>query len=156
MPGADPVTIADRYISDLRRSEPAWVPAELSSGEATPLGNGFVVRYRQQHLGIPVLAGDLVLRISSEGQVVRLARDVVPTDALNKVNPIPSLSVEDAQRSVQSVLVSSERQSLPSTIRADDWRTSRRRSIWQQSSTQSISSMRIAEKSSVVSSSSSS
>lgn len=103
MPGADPVAIADRYISDLRRSEPAWVPAELSSGEATPLGNGFVVRYRQQHLGIPVLAGDLVLRISSEGQVVRLARDVVPTDALNKVNPIPSLSVEDAQRAIRAV-----------------------------------------------------
>lgn len=102
-PGADPVAIADRYLSDLRRSEPSWVPTELSNGEPTPVGNGYVVRYRQQHLGLPVLAGDLVLRISSDGQVVRLVRDVVATETLQKIHPIPSLSAEDAQRAVRAV-----------------------------------------------------
>ena len=50
------------------------LPAELSQAEIIPVGTGHVVRYRQLHLGLPVWASDLVLRISAEGQVVVDAR----------------------------------------------------------------------------------
>jgi hypothetical protein len=102
-PGTDPLTVAERFLTQLRRTSPLLVPAELSQAEIIPVGTGHVVRYRQLHLGLPVWASDLVLRISTEGQVVQLARDVVPTEILARINPIPSLSSEEAQRKVRAL-----------------------------------------------------
>ncbi len=103
LPGTDPLTVAERFLAQLRRTSPLLVPAELTQAEIIPVGTGHVVRYRQLHLGLPVWASDLVLRISTEGQVVQLARDVVPTEILARINPIPSLSSEEAQRKVRAL-----------------------------------------------------
>ncbi len=102
-PGTDPITIADRYLVELRRSSPTWVPPELSQPELIPIGTGHVVRYRQQHVGLPVWGSELALRISTDGQVERLFRDVVPTEALAKIDPVPTVSAQDAQRAVRAL-----------------------------------------------------
>lgn len=102
-PGTDPLTVAERYLIELRRTDPNLVPSDLAPAELVPVGSGHVVRYPQRHLGLTVWASDLVLRISAEGQVVRLARDVVPSEVLARINPIPSLTPEDAQRAVRAL-----------------------------------------------------
>jgi len=102
-PGTAPLTVAERYLVQLRQSSPTWVPQELSEPELIPVGTGHVVRYRQQHHGLPVWGSELVLRISTDGQVERLFRDVVPTDALAKIDPVPKISPQDAQQAVRAL-----------------------------------------------------
>jgi len=102
-PGSNPLTVAERFLIAQRQNGTGLVPSELSQAEVISVGTGHVVRYRQLHLGIPVWASDLVLRISTEGQVVRLARDVVPAQILARVNPVPTLTAEDAQRVVRAL-----------------------------------------------------
>lgn len=99
-PGHNPETVAERYLLELRRTSPAWVPNELSSPEVLPVGTGHVVRFSQKHHGLPVFGSELNLRISEGGQVVRLARSVVSNDELARISPLPSLSGQDAQRAL--------------------------------------------------------
>jgi MYXO-CTERM domain-containing protein len=63
-----PAEIARRHLSSLR------VPLdEMGKAEVTPVGRGWVARFRQTHAGLPVIGGELVVRVDESGKVRRHA-----------------------------------------------------------------------------------
>ncbi|MDB4965879.1 MAG: hypothetical protein JWN44_1568 [Myxococcales bacterium] len=57
--------------------------ARLMRAEVAPVGDGTVVRYRQQHAGLPVIGGSVVLRIDGRGQVRRVASSMFDLGAID-------------------------------------------------------------------------
>lgn len=100
-PGLPPLEAAARALAELRRTAPVLVPDELGEAEVVPVGTGHVVRYPQRHRGLPVLGGELALRLDERGAAVRLGRDVLEAEALAQIGPQPTLSPLEAQRRVQ-------------------------------------------------------
>jgi hypothetical protein len=56
---ADPVSIAKQNVVGM--GEP----------EIVPVGRGWVARFRQTHAGLPVMGGEIVLRIDHDGKILR-------------------------------------------------------------------------------------
>jgi hypothetical protein len=64
--------VARRFLAE-HAAELAAPLDELGAPEVLPLGGGAVVTFRQRHLGVEVVGGQLVVRIDAAGQVRRVA-----------------------------------------------------------------------------------
>ena len=71
---------------------------ELGQPEVTPVGIGWAARFRQTHLGLPVIGADQVVRIDDRGQVLRGAGALF---ALDGFDVTPRL---DANRAIDVAL----------------------------------------------------
>lgn len=100
-PGLPPSEAAARALAELRRAVPSLIPHELGAPEVQALGTAHLVRYGQQHHGVPILDGELALHLDERGATVRLRRDVLEADELARIDPRPTLSPLQAQRAVQ-------------------------------------------------------
>jgi hypothetical protein len=67
--------------------------AELGQPEVFPAGKGWTARFRQTHLGVPVIGADVVMRIDAAG---RVRRQNGTTFALGAVDVTPSLDAATA------------------------------------------------------------
>lgn len=97
-----PIAAATRALAELRHAVPELIPDELDAPVVVSLGSGHLVRYAQRHRGVPVLSGELTLRLDERGAAVRLSRDVLETAALARIGTSPTLTPQEAQRIVQS------------------------------------------------------
>lgn len=101
-PGVEPAVVAGRFLGEMRRAPDAQhlVPREMGTAEVAPVGVGHVVRLPQRHRGIPVLGGEMILRITQSGQVVRALSAVVPAEDLDAIDTAPTVSAEGAVAAV--------------------------------------------------------
>lgn len=97
----DPIGAATRALAELRHVVPELIPDELDAPAVVPLGSGHLVRYTQRHRGVPVLGGELTLRLDERGAAVRLVREVLEASALARIGTRPTLTPQEAQRIVQ-------------------------------------------------------
>lgn len=95
-----PVEAGRLALAELRR-RPGLLPAELAAPEVIPVGEGHLLRYAQTHRGVPVLGGEVSLRLDARGRVLRLVRDVLDEDRLPDVTP--RLTAEAARRAVEAL-----------------------------------------------------
>lgn len=100
-PGLPPSEAAARALAELRRAVPSLIPHELGAPEVQAIGTAHLVRFGQQHHGVPILDGELALHLDERGAAVRLRRDVLEADELARIDPRPTLSPLQAQRAVQ-------------------------------------------------------
>lgn len=103
-PAAEPIdaaAAAARALAELRHVVPELIPDELDAPVVVPLGGGHLLRYAQRHHGVPVLGGELTLRLDERGAAVRLVRDVLEAAALARIGTAPTLTPQEAQRIVQ-------------------------------------------------------
>jgi hypothetical protein len=102
-PGLPPIEAAARALAELRRAVPSLIPRELGAPEVQEISGAHLVRYAQHHRGVPILDGELALRIDERGAAVQLRRDVLEADELARIEPRPTLSPLAAQRLVQQL-----------------------------------------------------
>lgn len=79
---ARPEAVADRFLAAERTALAAPL-SELGRPVVTPVGRGFVARYRQLHDGIPVIGAGVTLRIDDAGRVRRIAASTFAIGALD-------------------------------------------------------------------------
>jgi MYXO-CTERM domain-containing protein len=71
--------------------------AELGEPEVLPNGEGVVARFRQLHRGVPVIGGEIVVRVDGQGRVRRLAGRSFALD----VDVRARLSADEAERAAR-------------------------------------------------------
>ncbi|MCS6913028.1 MAG: MYXO-CTERM sorting domain-containing protein [Myxococcales bacterium] len=102
-PGVPAEEVARRYLEGLRRQGLPWVPQELGPAQGSAVGPGQVLRWPQQHRGLPVRGGELSVRVTADGRIVRLVREVLEAAALVALDPRPQVPAEAAMQAVAAL-----------------------------------------------------
>lgn len=86
---------ADRHGDLYAGGDAAGALVERSAVDAT--GEGTAVRYEQQVGGVPVLGGELVVRVDADGRVRSAAGELAPADVVAGLDTTPRLTAMQAE-----------------------------------------------------------
>ncbi len=102
-PSDAPGQVTARFLEQVRGAPDtaALCPRDLGAAEIARVGNGHVVRLPQRHRGVPVLGGDVILRLSRDGQVVRVLSAVLAQTELDAIDVSPTVSAAQAAERVR-------------------------------------------------------